>query len=749
MKLQINFRCWLRVLIAVATMSLSGSLAAETKTEDEPTPKLLHVFPAAVYANEEFKYPLYEITVVGENLPSGEKLKIYLDDREADTKSVDDTGVPPRKSSIGETAEDSTKDPPREVYRQKANDGSQLKLWINKNRCHGLVHLRIGTVVTPTPTPTATPTPTPTPIPTATPTSQRKRPPSAAKPAATATAAATSNSATASPAPSPAAPSRVLKSNEFPVTLAQLGKGMDRAKFLGVTAVVAFVVLFLPVFLVWKIVRRQKSPDANNKQTLFETIVSALFLDRETATYSLSKFQFYLWTAASVIGYLYLEASTCIVQGMWKFIDIPSNLPSIVFISATTGALAQFATVQRGPKGAGEEHPSLADFVSVGGVMSPDRVQFFIWTIIGALVFLGLVFQQDPASISSLPTVPDGFLQLMGISSLGYLSGKVARPPGPVINDIALAVEERTVKKNGTTQTDPNAKPKPFSIVTLRGRILSPDADFKIVKEGKEVPLTGDLAPKDITILEPDEQSSKLDRSAKKLELTIEQPDLKWLRGASSLTISNPDGQRADWSLPAGPQLQSITASQTETDLKLTLTGKNLAPAATFWIDGGEITKAQPPPTAIKAETDANSASLTGLTTTKLNLTISNATATWKSPGEHKLTIVNPDGQSAEGTYTVAEKPTIESITASKTGADLKLSLKGKNVDQAATFRIDGEEITKAQLPTTAIKANADPTSPGLDVTISSPDTQWMAGEHTLMIVNPDGQSAEAKYTIA
>src|ERR1700694_2240356 len=129
MKLQNNLQSLLCASLVIATMSLRGNLAAETKTEDEPTPKLLHVFPAAVYANEDFIYPLYAITVVGENLPSGEKLKIYLDDREADTKFVDNTGVPPRKPSIGE------KDQPPEVYREKANDGSQLKLWINKNRC--------------------------------------------------------------------------------------------------------------------------------------------------------------------------------------------------------------------------------------------------------------------------------------------------------------------------------------------------------------------------------------------------------------------------------------------------------------------------------------------------------------------------------------------------------------------------------------------------------------------------------------
>jgi hypothetical protein len=393
------------------------------------------------------------------------------------------------------------------------------------------------------------------------------------------------------------------------------------------------------------------------------SVVAALFLDKETATYSLSKFQFYLWTAVSVFGYVYLEASTCIVQGVWKFIDIPSNLPSIVFISASTGALAQFVTAQRGPKGAGEEHPSLADFVSSGGVISAERVQFFIWTILGVAVFLWLVILQDPASISSLPTVPDGFLQLMGISSLGYLSGKFARRPGPVINDIAPKVDAPNPDPTKPAPAAPtNGK---VTLLTVRGRILSPDADFKITyqapgkagsaaPEEKEILLTGELAPKKIDVLERDEQSNP-DKTAKKLELTINQGDLKWLRGASKFTISNPDGQCASWPFPPAPAIESIQASKADTSLRLTLQGKNLSQTATFQIDGKEITKTQLPPAGIKAEADKTSPA--ALKANKLELTITNPDASWTTTGSHSLEIVNPDGLSAEGSYTLEAKP--------------------------------------------------------------------------------------------
>ena len=114
----------------------------------------------------------------------------------------------------------------------------------------------------------------------------------------------------------------------------------------------SFVILAVPVLLV------KYSGQSYSVPNKPHWIVAALFLDKETATYSLSKFQFYVWTAVSVFGYVYLFAARCLIQGIWEFIEIPKSLPGLVLISAATGAAAQFVTTQRGPKGAGEEHPA-------------------------------------------------------------------------------------------------------------------------------------------------------------------------------------------------------------------------------------------------------------------------------------------------------------------------------------------------------------------------------------------------------
>jgi hypothetical protein len=164
----------------------------------------------------------------------------------------------------------------------------------------------------------------------------------------------------------------------------------------------------------------------------------ALFLDPETDTYSLSKYQFYMWTGAALFTYAYLVICKMFVQGA-SLPDVPSNLPAIVGIGAGTAIGAQVITNVKGPKGAGEELPSLSDFVTSGGVAAPERVQMFLWTTFGVLAFAIAAAKVSPAEVKGVPQVPETLMYLMGLSSAGYLGGKLARKPGPVINEISTS----------------------------------------------------------------------------------------------------------------------------------------------------------------------------------------------------------------------------------------------------------------------------------------------------------------------
>ena len=272
-------------------------------------------------------------------------------------------------------------------------------------------------------------------------------------------------------------------------------------------------------------------------KVLKKDTLGALLLDQDTNTYSLSRFQFYLWTLAAVFSYTFFFVSLSFVQGRLEFVDVPDGLPGIVLISASTTVFALGISNTKGNKGSGLLDPSFADFFSSGGYIVPERLQFFVWTVLGVGVYLVVVIFQNPAEIKGLPTIPDGFLQLSGISSLGYLGGKLARKPGPNITSIA------------NVSYDSNAKVLKLDV---QGANLSEDATFKIEKSGGQFL----LSPKDVRIqasIKTKQSDSTDPKLASALSLEIASPQNDWPKikipagkeEPYELTIYNPDSQFA------------------------------------------------------------------------------------------------------------------------------------------------------------------------------------------------------------
>ncbi len=160
------------------------------------------------------------------------------------------------------------------------------------------------------------------------------------------------------------------------------------------------------------------------------------FIDPETNTLSLSRLQLIAWTAAAVAAYCYVGASECLVQWQWQLPKVPDGLAPLLGISVGTSALAAGATMTRGSKGAGPAHPGLGDFLTAGGALAPERLQFFVWTVLGVVGFLSVTLAQDPGAVSEAAKIPDNFLPLMGVSSLGYVAGKIVGKPGPIIRQL-------------------------------------------------------------------------------------------------------------------------------------------------------------------------------------------------------------------------------------------------------------------------------------------------------------------------
>ena len=256
-----------------------------------------------------------------------------------------------------------------------------------------------------------------------------------------------------------------------------------------------------------------------------KSVLTTFLLDPETDSFSLSKFQLYAWTAVSVFGYLYLLLVRSLIQGHFEFAPVPENLPSLLLLSGSTTAVAKGISTARGPKGAGEVQPSLSDFITAGGVVSAERFQFFVWTILGVIAFPFLIAAQSPAQFQEIPKIPDGLLYLMGASSAGYLGGKLARKPGPVIDSI--------VAQQGSLMLE------------VFGRCLSRDAAFmiedspvtvRLVGEGVEDASTATRAPATdatLVVIRKDEGAPDPSVYASELRLTLADPTA-WLSGHRS-----------------------------------------------------------------------------------------------------------------------------------------------------------------------------------------------------------------------
>lgn len=257
------------------------------------------------------------------------------------------------------------------------------------------------------------------------------------------------------------------------------------------------------------------------------TPLQSFFLDKETNSYSLSKFQLLAWTTVAVFGYIYLLFCQSLIQWNFTFPSIPSGWPTLLRVSAATTVTAVGITSSRGAKGAGPVSPSLADFITSGGMVMSSRFQFFVWTLVGCAGFLFLALKNDPSSLTALPDVPSGFLYLMGIGAAGYLGGKLVNLPGPVVKQLLVSSVVPAVQGTSPAQL----------VISLKGESLSKLATVKV--DDKKL-RTDEFAIECIT---PQDQSA--DPSfCTELKLTLKAAD-NYLDGQHKLVITNQDGQMA------------------------------------------------------------------------------------------------------------------------------------------------------------------------------------------------------------
>jgi hypothetical protein len=285
-----------------------------------------------------------------------------------------------------------------------------------------------------------------------------------------------------------------------------------------VWAVIIFVIVGLIVYGILV-----KGIKANTIDGQLYSKFWSFFIDRQTNSYSLSKFQLLLFFSVFVFGYLYVFLCRWLVQWHFELPDVPSTTSGLLAMSVGTTIAAAGATAAHGSKGAGPIRPSAADFISSGGQVVPERFQFFVWTLVACFGFLALLLSQNPATLDGFPTFPQGLLYVMGVSAGGYLGGKVVRAAGPVIRNIIW---------DSTS-----------NVITVEGENLSSEADFFI--DGQKLPIDPKAVNKLVNGVPQDQASDRTFCSQLKITVNpIAGVDLS--RGEHVFRIMNKDGQFAD-----------------------------------------------------------------------------------------------------------------------------------------------------------------------------------------------------------
>ena len=246
---------------------------------------------------------------------------------------------------------------------------------------------------------------------------------------------------------------------------------------------------------------------ANKNRDTLKPLAKTLFLDKETNTYSLSRFQAFTWTVVLIGSYLYFALGRGLLIGKAQMPDLSPSLLGLLSISYG-GLLVSRGIGAKVPKNELiSTPPQLSNLITEGGAVSITRMQLLGFTFAGVAVFLYYLSGMEVFT-SGLPEIPATLNGLLAISQGGYLGGKLT-------GDIAVnyILPSRVLKGKAATLKIFGAGFKDKTKVLVQGSQTPIDAKF-MTPSSVEVELPTDLGEtgrKQIVFIPPTGSSTLFD----------------------------------------------------------------------------------------------------------------------------------------------------------------------------------------------------------------------------------------------
>lgn len=148
-----------------------------------------------------------------------------------------------------------------------------------------------------------------------------------------------------------------------------------------------------------------------------------ILIDKDTNTYSLSRFQAFVWTVVLTGSYFYIAIAFGILLQNGKIPDFNPSLIGLMSISYSGLITTNFLSRKKTKNEISHHPPKLSDLFMENGIINITRFQLLVFTVISVIIYLYNLALCNV--LNGLPDIPATLHGLLISSQTGYIGGKI------------------------------------------------------------------------------------------------------------------------------------------------------------------------------------------------------------------------------------------------------------------------------------------------------------------------------------